>query len=423
MIVAQDNLCNSERAIMSNRSKFSMSCMHMLLLETAIFALALAQAIPAQETLRSLAQKRGLYIGVAINSLLWSTSADPKYSEIVKREFNIIVTENEMKFDQIEPQRGQFNWTKADLFIDYVQKNQMQARGHNLVWHQQSGWAENLAVGRVEMLAILKNHTDKVLGRYRGKIMEWDVVNEAIDDASGNLRETFWKKAIGEDYIDSAFHYAHLADPEALLFYNDYSAEGMGSKSDKVYALVKGMKERGVPIHGVGLQSHFDNNSWTKPSDIDKNIKRLGELGLRVSITELDFRVKVPADTASLNKQKANYRTLLGVCLANANCKSFLTWGFTDAHSWVPGFYSGMGAALIYDSQYLTKPAYDGLKDALLTVSLLPNHQRQLLLQTPFIRFQPWSETSPRIVIGPGLPSSGIFNFKGQQGKRIKEER
>ncbi len=214
------------------------------------------------------------------------------------------------------------------------------------------------------MLAILKNHIDSTLSRYRGKILEWDVVNEAVDDASG-MRKTFWLDRIGEDYLDSAFTWAHRADPAAYLFYNDYSGEGMGGKSDRIYALVKGMKDRGVPIHGVGLQCHLASAAGFAMGDIDRNIKRLGALGLRVAITELDFRIKLPADSAGRAVQKDNYYRLLKTCLANANCKTFLTWGFTDASSWVPGFFPGMGDALPFDAAYKPKPAYEGMRQAL----------------------------------------------------------
>ncbi len=322
------------------------------------------------QTLRSLAQSHGVYIGAAIGYEFWNRNANPKYRETMIHEFNLVVPENAMKFDLLEPQPDQFNFVQADSLVAFAERNGMKIRGHNLVWHQQSGWVEKSGLGRTEMLAVLKNHANKVLGHYKGKILEWDVVNEAIDDNGGNLRDTFWRKAIGDDYLDSAFVYAHQADPEALLFYNDYSAEGMDAKSNKVYNLVKGFKDRGIPIHGVGLQCHFLNSSWPSPANLDLNMKRLATLGLRVSLTEVDFRIKIPADSVSLDLQQKSYRTLLGVCLANANCKCFLTWGFTDAYSWIPNFFPGMGAALPFDSQYKTKPAYFGMQEALVTLSI-----------------------------------------------------
>ena len=319
---------------------------------------------PSPETLSTLAKKKGIYIGAAVGSPFWGT--DPRYKETLAREYNIIVPENAMKFDQLETKRNTFNYKNADDLAAFAAANGMALRGHNLVWHQASGWLEAATtLGRDEMLAILKNHIDNVVGHYKGKILEWDVVNEALDDNAG-LRNTFWRQRVGDDYLDSAYAWAHRADPAALLFYNDYSGEGMGGKADRVYALVKGLQDRGIPIHGVGLQCHFESGKSFSASDIDKNIKRLGALGLRVSITELDFRMQLPADSAARAVQKANYALLLKTCLDNSNCKSFLTWGFTDASSWVPDFFAGWGDALPFDKDYTPKPAYDGLKETLL---------------------------------------------------------
>jgi endo-1,4-beta-xylanase len=343
----------------------------------AFLLLALAAVVTAQESLGSLAAKRGVYVGAAIGGTFWNIGADARYRETMKREFNILVAENAMKFEPLENQRNKFNWKQADELAAYAASNGMALRGHNLVWHQASGWLEAATgLDRAEMLAILKNHIDSVAGRYRGKILEWDVVNEAVDDAAG-LRNTFWLQRVGADYLDSAFTWAHRADPEAYLFYNDYSGEGMGGKADRIFALVKGMKEKGVPIHGVGLQCHFASGAAFAVDDIDKNIKRLGALGLRVSVTELDFRMKLPADSAARAVQKDNYYRLLKTCLANPNCKTFLTWGFTDAYSWVPGFFTGFGDALPFDAAYKSKPAYEGMRQALMESVSIRNHERR----------------------------------------------
>ncbi|MDQ3000290.1 MAG: endo-1,4-beta-xylanase [Fibrobacterota bacterium] len=317
-----------------------------------------------QETLGSLAKKRGVYVGAAVGGAFWG--GDSRYQETLKREFNIIVAENAMKFDLLQPKRNEFQWKQADDLVAFAARNGMALRGHCLVWHQQSEWlAAASGLGRAEMLSILKNHIDSVMTHFKGRVLEWDVVNEAIDDDGKSLRNTFWLQRIGSDYLDSAFTWAHRADPNAFLFYNDYSGEGMGGKSDRIFALVKGMKDKGIPIHGVGLQAHFASGGSFTTADIDRNMKRLGALGLRVSITELDFRFALPVDAAKLTVQKGNYAAMLGVCLANENCKTFLTWGFTDAHSWVPGFFQGSGAALPFDANYAPKPAYDGMKEAL----------------------------------------------------------
>ncbi len=321
--------------------------------------LAMVAGAPA-EGLRDFAQKRGLAIGAAAGGTFWG--GDARYRETLAREFNMVVAENAMKFDQLEPSRGQFEWAQADSLAAFAARNGMALRGHNFVWYQQSKWLEAAGdLPRAEMLAILKNHIDQVAGHFAGKVAEWDVVNEAVADDGSGLRDSFWRKRIGDDYIDSAYAWAHRADPKALLFYNDYSGEGAGAKSDRIYALVKGLKERGIPIHGVGMQCHFQCAKGFPTAAISTNMKRLGALGLSVTITELDFRVKLPADSAALALQRDNYASLLRTCLENANCKSFLTWGFTDAYSWVPGFFQGEGAALPFDAAYAPKPAYAGM--------------------------------------------------------------
>jgi endo-1,4-beta-xylanase len=342
---------------------------HMDVPTTFLFMAGLAIAVnavsvPAQETLGSLATQRGVYVGAAVGSAFWG--ADDRYQSTLK-EFNVIVAENAMKFSSLEPTRNHFTWQQGDDLAAFAAANGMALRGHNLVWHQQSDWVANAAAGlsRIEMLAILKNHIDSVVGHFRGKILEWDVVNEAVDDGTGGLRNSFWRQRIGDDYLDSAFTWAHRADPQALLFYNDYSGEGMDGKADKIYDLAKGLKARGIPIDGVGLQSHFTNDNDFSTVDIDRNLKRLAASGLRAAFTEVDFRLALPVDSASLALQKRNYSKLLAVCLANANCKTFLTWGFTDAYSWVPGFFPGFGSALPFDQNYQPKPAYAGIKETL----------------------------------------------------------
>jgi endo-1,4-beta-xylanase len=331
----------------------------------AFFVAASVVLARGAEGLGDLARKRNLRMGAAVNAQLWS--GDARYRQTVQREYNMVVAENAMKFGRLEPARGAFRWDEADSLAAFCARSGIALRGHNLVWHQQSEWVEKAAPGlsRAELLSILKNHIDQVVGRYRGKVVEWDVVNEAVADDGSGLRDSFWRKGIGDDYLDSAFAFAHRADANALLYYNDYGGEGAGAKSDRIYALVKGMKERGIPIHGVGLQCHFQSARGWSAAQIGANLKRLAALGLKVSVTELDLRLTLPADSAALEQQGAAYALMLRTCLAEPTCVSFLTWGFTDAHSWVPGFFPGQGAALPFDAQYAPKPAYRALADVL----------------------------------------------------------
>ena len=254
----------------------------------------------------------------------------------------MLVCENAMKWDGTEPTRGQFNYKGGDAVVGFADSNNMQMRGHTFVWTPQTPqWVQNL--NRQEMLAAMKNHILNVGGHYKGKILEWDVVNEMIADGGSSLKSTYWRNKIGDDFIDSAFVYAHQADSNAYLYLNDYGTEGMGTKSTYLYNFVKGMKERGIPIHGVGMQCHF--SAPVGKDDISKNIKRLGDLGLRVSCTEVDIQ--------NGTNSPSSWTNVVQACVENYNATSFVVWGISDANSWRG---SGCGC-LLWDTQGKPKDA------------------------------------------------------------------
>jgi endo-1,4-beta-xylanase len=310
---------------------------------------------------------------------------DASYRALLAAQYDILVAENAMKFDQVEPSRGSFFWDDADFLVDFAQSNGMAIRGHNLVWHQQSGWLSSdgtslkAGISAAELPAILENHVKTLVGRYAGKVAYWDVVNEAIADGlpagktvEGSLRQSFWYTyypgATRLQYIEDAFQWAHQADPSAKLFYNEYGAEGLtgwSNKSDYTYALVQKLLDDGVPIHGVGLQMHIDATGYPLNDHFDLELKRFTDLGLEVHVTEADVRIRLPASDAELATQSDTYQGLLAACLANPGATAFLTWGLDDGHSWVPSYFSGWGAALPFDQGYGAKPAYYGLQAAL----------------------------------------------------------
>jgi len=307
------------------------------------------------QPLRVLAEKHGIYVGAAVGA---DQLRIKEYAETLSREFNILTTENALKFERVHPERNVYSFAEADAIISFAEANGMKVRGHTLVWHNQlPEWITRGNYSREEWIRILHDHVTTVVSRYRGRVYAWDVVNEAVDE-DGSLRETIWLRNIGPEYIELAFRWAHEADPEALLFYNDYGAEGMGVKSDAVYNLVKTLLEKGVPIHGVGLQMHISTEYYPAPQQVAANIKRLGDLGLEIHITEIDVRIRLPADSKSLIRQAEIYRDMLEVCLSYKKCTAFVMWGFTDRYSWIPGFFSGYGSALIFDEHYNPKPAY-----------------------------------------------------------------
>ena len=323
---------------------------------------------PGGPPLRSFAEARGILIGAAVAAD--PLRSDALYRDTLKREFNILTTENAMKFEPIHPSRNTYSFRDADAIVSFAEASDMRVRGHTLVWHQQlPSWVTSGMFTRDEWIDILREHIFTVVERYRGQVYAWDVVNEAVDE-DGSLRDTIWLRNIGPEYIDLAFRWAHEADPEVRLFYNDFGGEALGPKSDAVYNLVQDLLQRGVPIHGVGLQMHISLEDPPDPEEVRANIDRLVALGLEVHITELDVRIKLPATEEKLLEQARIYREMLEVCLSAENCTAFVMWGFTDRHSWIPWFFGGYGSALIFDDSYRPKPAYHALVDVLANASL-----------------------------------------------------
>jgi endo-1,4-beta-xylanase len=316
-------------------------------------------------SLRSLATQRGIKIGAAVN--VSPLRDNPNYRQTLAEQFNLVTPENALKFQPLRPTRQEYNFEQADAIAKFARNNNMSLRGHTLVWHNQlPKWFTEREWTKEEAIAILREHIYQVVGRYRGQVMAWDVVNEAIAD-DGSLRDTIWRRTIGPDYIEMAFRWAHEADPGAKLFYNDYGGEGRGKKSDAIYGLVEKLLLKKVPIHGVGLQMHVGLNSVPPPQAVANNMLRLSELGLDVHITEMDVQIQNGTGTTAerLAAQAKIYREMLQVCLEAKNCKAFVTWGFTDAYSWIPGFTGHPDAGLIFDKNYQPKPAFSALIELL----------------------------------------------------------
>ena len=306
--------------------------------------------------LRALAARRGVSVGATV--LTSSSLTDAQYAAVLGGEYSMLTPENDMKWSAVHPQPGVYGFVAPDLDVAFAQSHGMAVRGHNLAWWADNPtWLTTIPYTRDQLIGILHDHIQTVVGHFRGKVAQWDVVNEGL---SGG----FWWDRIGPEYIDMAFRWAHEADPAAKLFYNDAGDEGLGGHSDAVYNLVRGLKQRGVPIDGVGLEGHFDLNP-PPLRDIAASMARLNALGLETAITELDVRLRVPPSAADLERQRAIYNGLLSTCLAARNCKTFVSWGFTDKASWVPSAYPGYGAALPFDEQYAAKPAYYGMRAAL----------------------------------------------------------
>src|SRR5664280_812686 len=232
------------------------------------------------------------YIGTALNSEQ-ITGKDTASVRVVKEQFSAIVAENCMKSGPIHPKENEYNFILSDQFVDFGMKNKLFITGHVLVWHSQAPGCMfkdslNQDVTRDVLIRRMKEHIGTVVGRYKGKVKGWDVVNEAIED-DGTFRRTKYYEIIGEDYIRLAFQFAHEADPEAELYYNDYSMANPGRR-DGVVAMVKKLKAQGVKIYGIGMQCHIGLD-YPDINEFEKSLEAFGALGVKVMITEMDISV------------------------------------------------------------------------------------------------------------------------------------
>jgi endo-1,4-beta-xylanase len=298
---------------------------------------------------------------------------------LIKKHFNSITAENDMKMEMMQPVEGKFNWATADSIVNFGIKNNIGVRGHNLCWHEQApSWffvdKDGKDVSKEVLLKRLKTHIDTIVGRYKGKIYAWDVVNEAIDDDSTKyLRNSKWYQICGEDFIVKAFEYAHAADPSAKLYYNDYNTE-RPEKRERLYKLLKSLKDKGVPIDGVGLQAHWSIYEPTE-KELVTAIERYSSLGLKIQFTELDISIypweknrrakrQGEADefTSELEAQQVSkYKMVFDVFRRYKDVVTNVTfWNISDRRTWldsypVPG---RKNYPLLFDTQLKPKKAY-----------------------------------------------------------------
>jgi endo-1,4-beta-xylanase len=318
-------------------------------------------------SMRSIADQADLKFGTAVNMDV--LASNEKYATITSKEFNSVTPENVMKWESVEPSRGNYDWSKADALVEFAKKNNQFVRGHTLVWHSQMpDWLKNgIKDGEFsppEVRKIMKDHIVTVAKHFKGKIKQWDVANEAFNE-SGSERYTLWREYLGKNYLADAFRSAHAVDPKAKLFYNDFNIEGMNPKSDAVYALVKKLKTDGVPIDGVGIQSHLATQ-LPFPPGYAENLKRFAELGLEISLTEVDVRIELPVTSAKIANQKSQYQELFAGCLAVKECDYITLWGFDDGNSWIRDWFGGEGSATPFYANYKPKPVWSVIKNSMM---------------------------------------------------------
>jgi len=347
-----------------------------------------AQATP--DSLRALASKIGLRIGVAVNPFDLNT---PAYRDLVSQQFSSVTPENEMKWEVVEPSRGVNDWSAADRLVRFARQNGQLVRGHVLLWHNQiprwltTGVADH-TIDNAELRRIVRRHITDEVTHFRGRIWQWDVANEFFTDSNPSTvnPNDFWVSHLGPGIVADAFRWAHKADPKALLFYNDYNIageDGSNAKSNAVYAWVQQLINQGVPIDGVGDQGHLDLQ-YPLPARMTEDLQRYANLGLKVAITEADVRTfvnnptdQVPTNSLAPLAHAYAFSQMLKACLAVRECISFTIWGINDPQSWVPGVFQGEGYALIYDAHLNPKPAYTALQQDLRLAAGAPRRARR----------------------------------------------
>ncbi|MFE9044216.1 endo-1,4-beta-xylanase [Streptomyces sp. NPDC007818] len=339
-----------------------------LITTTALLAAALTgaaggTAAAADAPLRDLAEARGIHLGTAVTG----GKLTGAYADTAAAQFGSLTPGNEMKWGSVEPVRGQYSWTGADRIVDFAEAHGQRVRGHTLVWHSQlPSWVSGGTWTPDALRAVMTDHVTTQVTRYKGRVHQWDVVNEPLNE-DGTLRQSVFGATLGESYIADAFRAARAADPAAKLYLNDYSTDGVGAKSDGMYALVRRLLAQGVPVDGVGFQAHLILGQV--PASLEANLRRFADLGVDVAVTELDIRMTLPATAEKLDRQKADYAAVTRACLAVTRCAGVTVWGFTDSDSWIPDFFPGQGAATPYDEQLNPKPAYAGIAGALAPVA------------------------------------------------------
>jgi len=326
-------------------------------------------------------------MGVGISDRISERPAD---WPLLTSQFGAVTPENCLKPDPVQVGEGQFNFRRADAFVDFSVSNRLQVVGHCLVWAKDDRtppWfyrdGTNIAT-RTLLLERMKTHIATVLGRYRGRIAIWDVVNEALDDGTNYLRPSGWTAACGEEFIAKAFEFAHAADPQALLIYNDYNNE-LPAKRAKLIRLVRSLREQAAPVHAIGLQGHYEIDRLPL-ADIEATLMAMRELGVKVVISELDIDViprgrwwadggKHRGELAKLDpyrdgcppeilqRQAEQYAQLFRLFRKHADVIARISfWNLHDGQSWLNGFpWKRVNHPLLFDRQGKPKPAFDAV--------------------------------------------------------------
>lgn len=308
--------------------------------------------------------------GAAVN--IRALRDDAVYSRVLREEFASVTAENVMKPEAMSTAPDTYDFTDADELVDFARANGMRVHGHTLIWHRSLPlWMQRFSGDKEAWKEMMRRYITGVVSHFRGRVASWDVVNEIFTD-EGTLRENLWLQHIGEEYIALAFTYAHEADPDALLFYNEYGQEYSTAKVKVLTAKLRELCEAGVPVHGLGFQFHI--NPRTNEQFIRYGMRCAAELGLQVHIAELDVALngeeKDPAfqyDAVQAEALCAKYRAVVQAyaeTVPAAQRYGITLWGVTDNYSWL-NEENGVDFPLLFDAQGQRKQAYTGVLEGL----------------------------------------------------------
>ncbi len=295
------------------------------------------------------------------------------YSDILKKEFASITPESEMKWNTVRPTEKQFVFDKGDRIVDFARQNGIRVHGTTLIWAKDSvypKWLRNYKGDKAAWEKLFKTHIQTVVKHYKGKVASWDVVNEALTP-DGGYKDCIWLRKLGKDYIARAYTYAHQADPDAKLFYNDYSQEFGGKKMAAILSLVAQAKKNKIPVHGLGFQLH--TNTYNDNVELIENINAAAATGLLLHLSEVEVQARrdmpntFKMSKSLLNTQAAKYKAITKAYLAIPKKQQFgiTTWGVGDADSFRNKDVKNHDHPLLFDLDYKPKPAYYAMLEAL----------------------------------------------------------
>ena len=345
-------------------------------------------------TLRSVAPK-GLLVGSSVAGGGKSTDGaepldvDPAYRQLLRTQFSTLTPENALKWINVEPARDQYDFAVGDAIVAFAEQHGEQVRGHNLMWYRSNPtWLTKGNFTADELRQILHDHISTVVGHYKGKMAAWDVANEIFDQSGKLTPGNPFTDKLGIGIVADAFRWAHEADPAAVLYLNDFNVETSTTKRQAYLDFIQQLQAQGVPIGGMGIQSHLSLQTRTFPKDYGKTLKAFADLGIDVAVTELDVTIPAQGDqpstaptstaapgsakgstvqptAAQLATQASWYTKVVQACLAVPRCVSITMWGVPDDYSWVPGTGPDHGAGTPFADDVTPKPAFAALVAAL----------------------------------------------------------